>query len=78
MRPLAWAENLPATNLNACPALVLLPERGKTGRVVEPSSDPAPFISAPLFVDTWIAPPRKPAPVVRDFSFKAIMGEPEW
>ena len=35
------------------------------------------FISAPIFVDTWIARPVR-QPVTRDFSFKAVVGEPEW
>ena len=29
------------------------------------------------FVATWIAPPVR-VPVVRDFTFKAVVGEPSW
>lgn len=35
------------------------------------------FISAPIFVDTWIARPVR-QPVMRDYTFKAVVGEPEW
>ena len=30
------------------------------------------------FVNEWIGPSHKPAPVVRDFTFKAVIGEPSW
>lgn len=30
------------------------------------------------FVDTWISPPPYIAPAPRDFTFKAVIGEPEW
>lgn len=39
---------------------------------------PRPFSSAAAFVNEWIGPGHKPAPVVRDFTFKAVIGEPEW
>lgn len=44
---------------------------------VTSSTDCGLFISAPIFVDTWIARPVR-QPVTRDFSFKAVVGEPEW
>lgn len=44
---------------------------------VEPCSAPT-FYSAAAFVDTWIAAPRRPEPVARDFTFKAVIGEPSW
>jgi len=49
-----------------------------TGRDVDVmASVSAPFFSAQHFVDTWIARPIRPA-VTRDFSFKAVDGDPEW
>jgi len=51
-----------------------------TGRGDNATPASAPFISAPLFVDTWIARPVRHVspPVARDFTFKAVIGEPEW
>lgn len=37
----------------------------------------APY-SAAAFVNEWIGPGPKPAPIPRDFTFKAVIGEPEW
>lgn len=49
-----------------------------TGRSVDASpSASASFISAQHFVDTWIARPVR-QPATRDFTFKAVVGEPEW
>lgn len=33
--------------------------------------------SLSIFVATWIAPPER-VPVVRDFTFKAVIGEVPW
>jgi hypothetical protein len=30
------------------------------------------------FVDTWVSAPHRPEPVARDYSFKAVIGEPSW
>ena len=57
----------------------VLPAGGAVATVggVEPCSAPT-FYSAAAFVDTWIAAPRRPEPVARDFTFKAVIGEPSW
>ena len=39
---------------------------------------PQAFYLAADFVATWIAPPVRPAPVARDFTFKAVIGECPW
>lgn len=48
-----------------------------TGQGVE-TLRPDPSYSAAAFVNEWIGPGHKPAPVVRDFRFKAVIGEPSW
>jgi len=58
-------------------APALLPEAVATVGGVEPCSAPT-FYSAAAFVDTWIAAPRRPEPVARGFTFKAVIGEPDW
>lgn len=36
------------------------------------------FYTAAAFVDEWVSPRTKAAPVPRDFTFKAVIGEPSW
>lgn len=31
-----------------------------------------------FFLDTWVSPPARPEPAPRDFTFKAVIGEPDW
>ena len=54
----------------ACSAI--LPERQATS----PADDLSP--SAGDFFNTWIGKPEPRAAVVRDFTFKAVVGEPSW
>jgi hypothetical protein len=51
----------------------VLPVGGATCRGVEPVS-----ASVLSFVDTWVSAPHRPEPVARDYSFKAVIGEPSW
>lgn len=39
---------------------------------------PGDFYTPEAFVDTWISPRPRPAPIPRDFTFKAVIGEPDW
>lgn len=39
---------------------------------------PEAFYSPEAFVDAWISPRPKAAPIPRDFTFKAVIGEPSW
>lgn len=51
----------------------VLPVGGVTCRGVEHVS-----ASVLSFVDTWVSAPHRPEPVARDFTFKAVIGEPDW
>lgn len=35
-------------------------------------------VNLSLFVDTWVSAPHRPEPIARDFTFKAVIGEPDW
>lgn len=35
-------------------------------------------IGVSSFVDTWVSAPHRPEPIARDFTFKAVIGEPDW
>ena len=34
-------------------------------------------VNLSLFVDTWVSAPHR-VPIARDFTFKAVIGEPSW
>lgn len=53
-------------------AAQVLPVGGATCRGVEPVS-----ASVLSFVDTWVSAPHR-VTVARDFTFKAVIGEPDW
>ena len=36
------------------------------------------FYSPEAFVDAWVSPRPKADPIPRDFTFKAVIGEPSW
>jgi hypothetical protein len=64
-----------------CDALAVASLPPPCGRAT-PAADcaergPQAFYSAADFVATWIAPPVR-VPVARDFTFKAVAGEPSW
>jgi hypothetical protein len=54
-------------------AAQVLPVGGATCRGVDPVS-----ASVLSFVDTWVSAPHRPGPIARDFTFKAVIGEPDF
>lgn len=55
-----------------------LPERQATTPAATSSPQSGAFYSPEAFVDAWIGPRPKAAPIPRDFSFKRVIGEPSW
>lgn len=53
----------------------ILPERQATTPTAASSPQSGAFYSPEAFVDAWIGPRPKVAPITRDFTFKAVIGE---